>query len=1053
MLYPNKPFDMKLFRHPTSEYRGAPFWAWNKKLDKEQVLGQIDQFPTMGMGGFQIHTRVGLDTEYLGPEYMELVKLCVEQAKKQGLLVWLYDEDRWPSGYGGGFVTEQAEHRSKYMVWTPFKQGEREIKPGHFDSCAAVTSNGKGTFLAAFRVRLDDDGYLEGYALCGEETVASAGETVWRAYLETGEDSPWFNNQAYVDTLSKDAIRRFIEVTHERYFEEVGDEFGRTIPAIFTDEPQFPHKQFLGYGDAKQEVLVPYTADFNQTFLQEYGYSLLAHLPELFWERKDGEVSVIRYHYHNHIAERFAEAFADQIGSWCEEHGIMLCGHMMEEPTLHSQTKALGEAMRSLRSFHLPGIDMLCDQREYSTAKQAQSIAHQYGRPGVLSELYGVTNWDFDFRKHKLQGDWMAALGVTVRVPHLTWMSMGGEAKRDYPASIGLQSPWYEKYPLIEDHFARINTVMTRGTALVKVGIIHPVESYWLYYGPNNHTNLIREQLETNFKNVTEWLLFGMIDYDYISESLIPSLASDAKLGEMEYDIILVPGCKTIRRTTLAFLKRAKELGKKIVFAGEPPKLVDARIDAEAEYLAESCTRVPLSKNELLLELEDHRIIDIRYDGPKFLKKPNHKKNWDGERSDKYIYQLRCEGDERWLLIANGKAEVNPDLVLEDHLLITIKGMWKAELLDTFTGSKSLLEAGYKDGNTVLKRKLYSHDSLLLHLMPVETASVDSADETSDAGQTELEAASCLYEKELFETPVELRLEEDNVLLLDMADYRLNSGSWQGREEILRIDNLCRAIAGYPERKAALAQPWAQKEQRDGAYTLELKFIVHSEFVCEDARLAMENFDQTDVCVNGRWLTKKKAGFYVDSSIETCDLPPLQAGANILILKMPFERKTNVENAYILGSFLVETSGARSKLVPAQAGGHFGFLNNQGMPFYGGNATYAFDLELEKGVYELQMTKFRAPLLEVYVNGESVGEIMFSPYSLRFEAAEQGVQRIEIKAYGNRINTFGTLHNCDEREVYFDPNAWRTVQDGWSYEYQLKDTGIGKAPVLRFLRQ
>ena len=125
-------------------------------------------------------------------------------------------------------------------------------------------------------------------------------------------------------------------------------------------------------------------------------------------------------------------------------HGIALTGHMMEEPTLETQTVALGEAMRSYRSFEIPGIDMLCDRRELSTAKQAESAVHQFGREGMTSELYGVTNWDFDFRGHKLQGDWQAALGVTVRVPHLTWTSMAGEAKRDYPASISYQSPWYK---------------------------------------------------------------------------------------------------------------------------------------------------------------------------------------------------------------------------------------------------------------------------------------------------------------------------------------------------------------------------------------------------------------------------------------------------------------------------------------------------------------------------------------------------------------------------------------------------------------------------------
>ena len=101
----------------------------------------------------------------------------------------------------------------------------------------------------------------------------------------------------------------------------------------------------------------------------------------------------------------------------------------------------------------------------------------------MMSELYGVTGWSFDFRGHKLLGDWQAALGVTLRVPHLSWMSMEGDAKRDYPASIFFQSPWYREYPLIEDHFARVNTALTRGKPLVHVAVIHPIESYWLPLG------------------------------------------------------------------------------------------------------------------------------------------------------------------------------------------------------------------------------------------------------------------------------------------------------------------------------------------------------------------------------------------------------------------------------------------------------------------------------------------------------------------------------------------------------------------------------------------
>ena len=192
----------------------------------------------------------------------------------------------------------------------------------------------------------------------------------------------------------------------------------------------------------------------------------------------------------------------------------------MQEPTLYTQTGSLGEAMRCYRNMHLPGIDLLCDRKEYNTAKQCQSVSRQYNRCGALSEIYGVTNWTFTFEGHKGCGDWQTALGINVRCHHLAWLSMAGEAKRDYPAAIGYQSSWYEEYPLIENYFSRVHTALTRGKALVKVGVIHPIESYWLAFGPKE-TSLDQEERDRQFSDFTDWLSFGLIDFDFISESLL----------------------------------------------------------------------------------------------------------------------------------------------------------------------------------------------------------------------------------------------------------------------------------------------------------------------------------------------------------------------------------------------------------------------------------------------------------------------------------------------------------------------------------------------------
>lgn len=77
----------ELFENPGAAYRGAPFWAWNKKLNKKELVDQVEQFKKMGMGGFHIHCRVGLDTEYLGTEFFSVWKPVKKKQRKKGFFV------------------------------------------------------------------------------------------------------------------------------------------------------------------------------------------------------------------------------------------------------------------------------------------------------------------------------------------------------------------------------------------------------------------------------------------------------------------------------------------------------------------------------------------------------------------------------------------------------------------------------------------------------------------------------------------------------------------------------------------------------------------------------------------------------------------------------------------------------------------------------------------------------------------------------------------------------------------------------------------------------
>ena len=119
--------DDALFKNPTAEYRGTPFWAWNDTLDKEDLLWQIEQLKKMGFGGFHMHSRSGMATPYLSEEFMDLVKACTDKAKAEEMLSYLYDEDRWPSGSAGGIVTKNKKYRQKTLRFTPEAKDDAEL--------------------------------------------------------------------------------------------------------------------------------------------------------------------------------------------------------------------------------------------------------------------------------------------------------------------------------------------------------------------------------------------------------------------------------------------------------------------------------------------------------------------------------------------------------------------------------------------------------------------------------------------------------------------------------------------------------------------------------------------------------------------------------------------------------------------------------------------------------------------------------------------------------------------------------------------------------------
>ncbi len=691
----------------------------------------------------------------------------------------------------------------------------------------------------------------------------------------------------------------------------------------------------------------------------------------------------------------------------------------MSERTLYSQTLALGETMRQYRAQQLPGVDILCSQEEFTTVKQAESVVRQLGREGLVCEMYGVLEWDVGFLDHKLQGDWLAALGVTTRVHHLSFMSMQGEAKRDWPASIFYQSAWWDRYKYLEDYFARINSVLTRGSSMAKVAVLHPIESFWMLFGPNSQTLEKRGQMDSDFKSLAEWLVFGHIDFDYISESLLPDMCPEGgfplKVGRCGYDTVLLPELITVRSSTLKRLKAFSEAGGRLIALGDAPALVDALPSDEAEEMWSRAEKVPFSRQRLLDALGPERELEIR-------------DVRTGMASDELAMCMKRDGEDINLFVCHVR---KPAQAVTRTYEMKLRGLWRVRKLDPATGDISEI-GGTQDGqNTRFKWKSDAHDSLLVRLSPGTVAAELPTETKKDRVALKLSR------------PDAFSLSEPNALLIDRFEYALDGEDWQAAEEVLRLDNILRARVGLPARNGSQVQPWLVKEG-PARHFAWLKARFCSEIELEGACLALEQPETARVRLNGTDADMTVRGWYVDEDIKTVKLPKIVKGENTLELRLPLTLKSVIEPVYLLGDFGTKAAGTRLTLTRAPETLELDDLTRQGLSFYTGNVEYVFVIDLDEALEDarLRVKHFSAPVLSVNVDGQDAGLVFTHPYEAKLPKLNKGRHEIRVTACLSRFNAFGTLHNADPAFMWYGPDSYRTSGAQWTDSYRLRPAGI-----------
>ncbi|MBN2002655.1 MAG: hypothetical protein JXA21_04800 [Anaerolineae bacterium] len=416
------------FLDPPRKFSVMPLWFWNDALDEAELLRQIAEMESHGVYGFVIHPRVGLPREigWMSERMLDLMRVAIAEARRRAMAVVLYDEGMYPSGSASGqVVAADPAYRCRCLA---LAKSERLEDPTHHLVADVKRANGQRVIVVDRPV----DSVIRGLHYLNEN----------RPHIKLAEETP-----PAADILNPDAVATFIHLVYDRYAEALGDYFGDTIFAIFTDEPGL-------LGRPRERNVWPGTTGILEHVNAFLGYDFTPHLPALWY---DDEPDATRYRrdYSRAIAHRLSETFYTQLHDWCERHAIALAGH-----------PGSGDDMGYLRYFHIPGQDLVwrwvlpgptaIEGAESTQAKGASSAAQHLRRQRNSNECFGAYGHQFTWDEMLWLVNWCFVRGTNLLYPHAFYYSIRGPRKDERPPDVGPHSPWWGRYRDFADYCRRL---------------------------------------------------------------------------------------------------------------------------------------------------------------------------------------------------------------------------------------------------------------------------------------------------------------------------------------------------------------------------------------------------------------------------------------------------------------------------------------------------------------------------------------------------------------------------------------------------------------------
>lgn len=513
------------------------------------------------------------------PGQFDSLRRTIGGLRRRGQSVWIYDELGYPSASAGGRVLAgHPEFQVEVVACRTFRAVESEVvkaacEPERLLACVALPVR-DGVFVLEEAEDLTD-GAGEG----DFQWSAPAGQ--WAVCLfERFHPDTWRRHnipRRNVNILDGRAVARFIEITHDRYASELGEQLAE-VEAFFTDEPQFGSSEHWSGGSPEALPMVQWCDELPGAFRREKGYDLATVLPALF-HPVGSKTAKYRHDFYDVQSDLVAENYFGRIETWCRAHGVASSGHMLLEESLLFHVMFSGSMLKNWARMDLPGVDLLgatpyhtmggwnhkiVPVPEDFSCKMASSVAHLTEKQGTFTESFALAH-KVGLRRVLGVAAWQFAGGIT----HMTTYGIQVELPAEDAAAFA-------------DFVGRMALLTRRGRHVADMAILVPEASVWATYTPPDG-GLFRRYFECNpqpaeidrvFRDTCHTLLKNQRDFDCLGEVLFGRATiqdGQLKLADESFAVLVAPEMRMIRPETLAKIEEFASSGGHVAFVGRLP--------------------------------------------------------------------------------------------------------------------------------------------------------------------------------------------------------------------------------------------------------------------------------------------------------------------------------------------------------------------------------------------------------------------------------------------------------------------------------------------------